>query len=183
MKNNRTHHWATCIGLLSFICLLELPVDAQANLTNDVQMPLIRERVQRIMRETIEEGETVIMLDGRQVIARTFIPPSNQAIDEVKAYGDKAVPILAEYLRQTSGFEKYHAMRLLGAIGGKSVVAPLREVALHDPSVGYRKYALAFLTQAPWELAAQILQEAASRDADIRVRQTAKELLEGYGPR
>ena len=183
MKNNRTHHWTTFIGLLSFICLVALHVDAQTKLTNDAQMPLIRERVQRILRETIEDGETVIMLDGRQVIARTFIPPSELAVDEVKAYGDKAVPILAEYLRQTSGFEKYHAMRLLGAIGGKSVVAPLRQVALHDSSAGYREYALAFLTQAPWELAAPILQEAASRDADLKVRQRAKELLDGYGPR
>ncbi len=183
MKNNQTPHWANFIGLLSFICLVAFHVNAQTKLTDDAQMPLIRERVQRIMRETIEHGETVIILDGRQAIARTFIPPSKLAVDEVKAYGDKAVAILAEYLRQTSGFEKYHAMRLLGAIGGKSVVAPLRQVALHDSSAGYREYALAFLTQAPWELAAPILQEAASRDADLRVRQRAKELLEGYGPR
>jgi hypothetical protein len=183
MKSNRTHHWATFIALLSFICLVALHVDAQTKLTNDTQLPLIRERVQRIMRETIEDGETVIMLNGRQVIARCFIPPSKLAVDEVKDYGDKAVPILAEYLRQTSGFEKYHAMRLLGAIGGKSVVALLRQVALHDPSAGYREYALAFLTQAPWELAAPILQEAASRDAELRVRQRAKELLDGYGAR
>jgi hypothetical protein len=182
MKNNRTHHLATFIGLLSFICLVALHVEAQTKLTNDAQMPLIRERVQKIMRETIENGETVIMLDGRQVITRSFIPPSKPAVDEVKDYGDKAVPILAEYL-QTSGFEKYHAMRLLGAIGGESVVAPLRQVALHDSSAGYREYALAFLTLAPWELAAPILQKAASRDADLRVRQRAKELLDGYGPR
>ena len=48
-------------------------------------MALIRERVQRIMRETIEDGETVIMLDGRQVIARSFIPPSKLAVDYVRS--------------------------------------------------------------------------------------------------
>ncbi|MBO0721994.1 MAG: hypothetical protein J2P41_14310 [Blastocatellia bacterium] len=183
MNNNRTHHWATFICLLSFFCLAELHVYAQTELTNDAQIPLIRERVQQIMRETIAGGETVIRLDGRQVIARTFIPPSKQAVDELKDYGDRAVPILAEYLRQTSGFEKYHAMRFLGEIGGKSIVLPLSQVALHDSSAGYREYALASLTLAPWELAAPILQEAASRDADLRVRQRAKDLLDGYGPR
>ena len=183
MKNNRTHHCATFIGLLSFICLVALHVDAQTKLPNDAQESFIRERIQRIMRETIDTGKTVIIVEGRPVTARTFIPPSQLAIEEVKGYGEKAVPILAEYLRQTRGFEKYHAMRLLGAIGGKSVVSPLRQVALHDASAGYREYALAFLTQAPWELAAPILQKAASRDADNKVRQRAKELLDGYAPR
>ncbi|HKO45870.1 MAG TPA: hypothetical protein VJU84_21515 [Pyrinomonadaceae bacterium] len=183
MKNNRTHHCATLIGLLSFICFVALHVDAQTRSTNDTQLSFIRERIQRIMRETIDNGENVIIVNGHPVTARTFIPPSQLAVDEVKGYGEKAVPVLAEYLRQTSGFEKYHAMRLLGAIGGKSVVAPLRQVALHDYSGGYREYALAFLTQAPWELAAPILQEAASRDPDIKVRQRAKELLDGYAPR
>jgi hypothetical protein len=183
MKNNRTHLCATFIGLLSFFCVGALHVDAQTKTTNDAQPSFIRERIQRIMRETIDSGETVLMFQGRQVTARTFIPPSQLAVDEVKGYGEKAVPILAEYLRPTSGFEKYHAMRLLGAIGGKSVVPPLRQVALNDSSAGYREYALAFLTQAPWELAAPILQEAASRDADIKVRQRAKELLDGYAPR
>jgi HEAT repeat protein len=105
------------------------------------------------------------------------------AVDEVRGYGDKPVPILAEYLHQPNGFEKYHAMRFLGAIGRKSVVEPLRQVALHDPSAAYREYALAFLTQAPWELAAPILREAASRDTDLRVRQRAEELIAGYDPR
>ena len=180
MKRNRIYYWANIIGLLSFICLAAWNVDAQTNRTDDAQVTAIRERIQAIMRQTIKSGETVIMFDGRQVLARTFIPPSQLDIDEVKGYGDKAVPILAEYLRQPSGFEKYHAMRLLGTIGRKSVVEPLRQVALHDTSAGYREYALAFLTQAPWELAAPILREAATCDSDLRVRQRAKELLDGY---
>jgi len=136
------------------------------------------------MLETIKAGETVILVGSKQkVVAITFSPPSSEATAEIKSYGDLAVPILAEYLRRDSGFEKYHAMRFLGAIGGESVVAPLSHVALNDRSESYREYALASLTEASWELAAPILREAASHDANIKVRQAAKELLDGYGPR
>jgi hypothetical protein len=182
MKNIRIPHLMNVIGLLSFICLVAWPVDAQTNGTDYAQATVIRERIRTIMRQTIESGETVNMFHGQQVIARTFVPPSNLAVEEVKGYGEKAVPILSEYLRQPRGFEKYHAMRLLGAIGGKSVVEPLGQVALHDASSGYREYALACLTQAPWNLAAPILRKAETSDPDLRVRQRAKELLDGYGP-
>src|SRR6266536_6608957 len=134
MKSNRTHYWANLIGLLSFLCLVTWHVDAQTNGSDNAHLSLIRERIQKIMRQTIARGETRIVSDGRQMIAKTFVPPSQLDIDDVKDYGDEAVPILTEYLRQPSGFEKYHAMRLLGAIGGKSVVEPLRQVALHDSS-------------------------------------------------
>jgi hypothetical protein len=182
MKNLRIPHWANVIGLLSFICFVAWHVDAQTNGTDDAQATVIRERIQAIMRQTIETGETVNMSHGRQVIAKTFVAPSNLAVEEVKGYGEKAVPILSEYLRRPRGFEKYHAMRLLGAIGGKSVVEPLGQVALHDVSSEYREYALAFLMQAPWNLAAPILRKAETSDPNLRVRQRAKELLDGYGP-
>lgn len=182
MKSNRSYYWPNLIGQLFLLCFVASQVVAQTNETDNGRTALIRERIHQIMRQTIKRGETMTS-DGRQVFARTFIPPSNDDIDEVKGYGEKAVPILAEYLREPTGFEKYHALRVLGAIGGEGVVGPLRQVALHDSSPGYREYALASLTQTPWELAAPILREAASHDADLRVRQTAKELLDGYRPR
>jgi hypothetical protein len=183
METNRARYWANVSSALFLICLVAWGANAQSDGTDNANVALIRERIQKIMRQTIKSGENVVMSDGRQVIARTFIPPSNLAIDEVKGYGDTAVPILAEYLSQPSGFEKYHAMRFLGAIGGRKVVEPLRQVALHDRSAGYREYALAFLTQTPWELAAPILREAASSDPELRVRNRASELLNGYAPR
>ena len=181
MERNRIFRCTRLVGFLSFVLLVAWQVGAQTR--SDSDQALIRERIQKIMDETIKAGETVITVDGQKVVAVTFIPPLSDAISEIKNYGDLAVPILAEYLRQDSGFEKYHAMRFLGAIGGESIVVPLSHVALNDPSAGYREYALAFLTQAPWKLAAPILREAAKDDASIRVRQTAKELLEGYAPR
>ena len=105
MQSNRTHYCLNLIGLLIFLCAVALHVDAQTNGNENAQATLIRDRVHKIMRQTIERGETMIT-DGRQVVARTLIPPSNFDIDEVKGYGNKAVPILAEYLRQPSGFEK-----------------------------------------------------------------------------
>jgi len=182
MKSNRAYYWPNLIGLLFFLWVVASQVFAQTNETDNARTSLIRERIHQIMRETIKRGETMTS-DGSQAFTRTFVPPSNEDADEVKRYGEKAVPILAEYLRQPTGFEKYHALRLLGAIGGKAVVEPLGQVALHDSSPWFREYALAFLTQAPWELAKPILQEAARSDADLRVRQRAKELLDDYRPR
>jgi hypothetical protein len=182
MQTNRARYCANISSALFLICLVACCTNAQSEGTDKADVSVIRERIQTIMRETIRSGEKVVMLNGRQVTSRTFIPPSQPAIDEVKGYGDAAVPILGEYLRVT-GFEKYHAMRFLGAIGGPKVVEPLRQVALHDDSAGYREYALAFLTQTPWELAEPILHEAARSDPDPSVRNRAAELLIGYAPR
>lgn len=50
---------------------------------------------------------------------------------------------------------------------------------LNDPSPGVRETALRYLTEAPWESASPILQQAAQNDPDPAVRQTARELLDG----
>jgi hypothetical protein len=74
------------------------------------------------------------------------------------------------------------AMRLMGALGGKRIIKPLKNVALYDPSPRKREYALRWITQAPWDRAAKVIRQAADHDADANVREVAKELLSGHGP-
>ena len=72
----------------------------------------------------------------------------NDEIGEVKHYGDRAIPVLSEYLSEDRA-EKYLAMRLLGEIGTSGIIGPLARVATKDASPSYRQTALRWLTQAP----------------------------------
>jgi hypothetical protein len=73
-------------------------------------------------------------------------------------------------------------MRLMGALGGKRIIAPLKKVALYDPSARKREYALRWITQGPWDLASQVITQAAENDQDANVRKVARELLSSHEP-
>jgi hypothetical protein len=88
MKSNRTHCLANVIGLLSFICVGAWHADAQTNGTDDAHMTMIRERIQTFVNQTIKSGETVIIIGGPKVTARTFVPLSKVAVEQVKGYED-----------------------------------------------------------------------------------------------
>jgi hypothetical protein len=66
----------------------------------------IRERIATIIRETLKRGEGTTV-EGYSVF--TWVPPSNKDVEEIKAYGDKAVPILEEYSFSDVGREGYLA--------------------------------------------------------------------------
>jgi hypothetical protein len=139
---------------------------------------IMRERVATIFRETLKRGETRIERDGYSpVTALTFVPPSTEHTDEIRRYGADAVPILSDYLKRGNGFEKHLAMRFLDAIGGKSIIEPLRKVAWYDPSPSFRATAVLWLSAARWDLAAPIIRRAAKKDSSAEVRTQAKAIL------
>jgi HEAT repeat protein len=138
----------------------------------------VRKRIAALMGHILKKGEGVLS-DGSRVWTASMAHPSNEDVKEIKNYGDRAVPILSEYLTWEDGHRKNLAMRFLGILGGSRIVAPLERVILNDPSPGVRETALRYLTSAPWESASPILQQAAQDDPDPAVRQTARELLEG----
>jgi hypothetical protein len=151
--------------------------DAQtpsAKTTKDI----IRVRIAIIFQETFKQGETQIELSDHSVVtARTFLPPTNEHVEEIRRYGADAVPILSDYLDRGTGWEKYLAMRFLDSIGGKSIIDPLRRVALHDPSPDFRARALLWLKAARWDLAAPTIRHAAMKDSSPEVRKQAQEIL------
>jgi hypothetical protein len=85
----------------------------------------IRERIATVIRETIKQGEGYIV-DGYKFWTR--VPPSTKDVEEIKSYGDKAVPILEEYLFSDVGREGNLVLRILGRMGGSRVVEPLKRV-------------------------------------------------------
>lgn len=137
----------------------------------------IRERISSIIRETIKRGEGTV--DGVKIWTR--VPPDDK-VEEIKAYGDKAVPVLEEYIWAQNVPEGDLALRFLGLLGGSRIVGPLRRVAEKSPSPDRRQMALRWLTQAPWNLASPIIRNSAETDPDPKVRDIARDLLATYSP-
>src|SRR5262249_38981985 len=140
----------------------------------------IRERIAAIIRETLKQGEGTTV-EGYRFF--TWVPPSNKDVEEIKSYGEKAVPILEEYLFSDVGREGDLVIRLLGLLGESRMVEPLKRVAEQSTSASRREAALTWLTQAPWELAFPIIRNAAETDRDPKVRQAARSLLVRYSPK
>ena len=138
---------------------------------------VMRERIATIFSETIKQGETRVEHDGQVFTALTFMPPTTEHVDEIRRYGQDAIPILSDYISRGYGFQKYLAMRFLCGIGGKDIIEPLRRVALDDPSPSFRSSALRWLRTAPWDLVAPIIRQAAESDISDEVRREAKDIL------
>ena len=177
MKNLATSAFAYAAALICATCFV-CGCQGQELSAKHSDQRVIHERIAAIFRETLERGETRVEQNGQgSVTARTFIPPSTEHLDEIRLVGDDAIPILSDYLDSGSGFEKYLAMRFLGAIGGKGVIEPLRRVALGDASSSFRLVALLWLSEMPWHLAARIISQSADNDSSLEVRQQAKDIL------
>jgi hypothetical protein len=165
---------------LAISCIITIafaPGSEAQTLSAKTSKDILRDRIATIFRETIKSGEARIEFNGQTITATTFMPPSNEHVEEIRKYGDEAIPILSEYLNRQTGFEKYHAMRFLSAIGGKNIIEPLGRVALHDPSPSFRTYALLWLSAARWDLAAPIIRQAARKDRSPEVRKQAQAIL------
>jgi hypothetical protein len=140
----------------------------------------IRAQVTDAIRESLQEGSGVTA-DGLRY--STYLPPSTQSLAAVQRLGDKAIPILSEFLWSKDDRESWTAMRFLGSLGGARIVKPFGAIARRHPSAGRRKLALTWLATGPWELASPILQAAATEDLDPAVRKTANDLLQRHAAR
>lgn len=175
MKSFSRHALVYVAALYCSTCVIVLDCKAQSVSVKSSTDRVMRERIAAIFRETIQHGERA--MERREITSRTYFPPPSWCVDEIRRYGDDAIPTLAEYLHSGSGFEKYLAMRFLGLIGGGGVVEPLGEVALSDASSSFRFVALLWLAVSPWDLASPIISQIAINDSSPEVREKAKEIL------
>ncbi len=167
-------------GLAVLLCLITFADCLGQGTVADAPTPAkVRERVNFIIRETLRRGEFTTA-EGVKAITRTY--PLPEHVEEIKSYGDRAVQPLEEHFSTGNAFEYELAMRLMGELGGKRIIAPLKKVALHDPSARKREYALRWITQGPWDQASKVISQAAEHDPDANVRQVAEELLNGHKP-
>lgn len=167
-------------GLAVLFCLITSGDCLAQGKTADTQTTAeVRERVNTIIRETLQRGKFTTA-EGVKGITR--IPPSAEDVEEIKSYGDRAILPLQEHLSSGNAFEYEMAMRLMGELGGKRIIEPLKTVILDDQSARKREYALRWITQGPWDQAAKVISHAAENDPDANVRKVAQELLSGHGP-
>ena len=139
----------------------------------------VRERIAVLIKETLDERHGVV--DGVRIWSR--VPPSNETVEEIKRYGDDAVPPLRKYLDSDDERERALAVVFLGLLGGRRIIIPLQNVIRYDASPTIRISALRWISQTPWELASPIIREATERDVDPMVREAAKDLLVNHDPK
>jgi hypothetical protein len=105
---------------------------------------------------------------------------SIEEMDQIKAFGDRAIPPLSGYF-DTSNYRAQHlAVRILAYIGGKGVIVPLSKAAEHSPSGVVRLSAVECLGQQLWEDAAPVVKRVASNDSDPLVREHAQRVIAAH---
>lgn len=172
----------TALGAVRLVILLVLSAVVVASSGEKTQMSrpiseaLARKKVSTLIRDINLRGHHEV--DGLKFWTRSL--PSDEELDEVRGYGEAAVPVLTDYLKSEDAHERELAMRFLGQLGGSQIVEPLRMVLLTDTSPGIRQSALHWLSSAPWELALPIIELSATSDVDQRVRDAAKGILASH---
>lgn len=141
----------------------------------------MRERIAAIIHETIKQGERTV--NGIRIW--NSFPPSNEAVEELKGFGDRAIPVLEQHIwsEESGARERWLAFRLLGILGGSRIVKPLEKIIRTYHSPGMRWEALRSLSVTPWDQAMPIIQWAANTDPDSEVRKIADDIIRGHRPR
>jgi hypothetical protein len=94
--------------------------------------------------------------------------------------GDKATPVLEEYLQAKEYFQQLLAIRLLDEIGTDTSRDVLGEFAEKADNAATRSYALDFLMYTGREKDISLVEKIAITDSDIDVRTRAVDLLQKY---
>jgi hypothetical protein len=144
---------------------------------------IINGRVAEIVENALQRGTGSTPQGVHVTPMRADI--SIEEMDQIKAYGDRAIPPLSAYL-DTSNYRAQHlAVRILAYIGGKKVIAPLSKAAEQSSSEVVRLSAVDCLGQQLWEDAAPIVKRVASDDSNPLVREHAQRVIAAHeiGPK
>jgi hypothetical protein len=157
--------------LFSIHCGYAVPSLSQASSSEDAAT------VKRIMTTVL--ARCYSKTNGITRIA--FEPPKDQDVAEIKAIGDRAIPLLAAYLdsQQKDGFTQLFAVKFLVAIGGPATFAPLQRASAEDQWEVTRAAALDGMF-AVSESRAKLFIKAALEDKSQLVRRRAQALWALY---
>jgi hypothetical protein len=96
-------------------------------------------------------------------------------IQQVKQYGEEAIPVLSTYLFGENARSERVAIRLLGAIGRPAIVEALAKILEQSPRAASREDALRSLSQAPCSATvARLIVRVAENDPNTIVRDLAQ---------
>jgi len=136
----------------------------------------LKKRIAEIVRESNERGKENI--DGISI--STKMPMNPKFIDEVKRYGEAAVPFLVGYLESDDQEERIAAVNFLGHIGGPSVIEPLRDVIDGESPSTTKIIALRWLGSIDDQRAKDIVLEISETATSDVLREEANSLRLGF---
>lgn len=132
-------------------------------------------RVAAIMDGILKRGEGHI----GDVQTNTWVPPTPEDFEKIREIGDAAISPLNQELESRLPFRQLLAVKLLGAIGGPDIVAPLKRALEPDKQNSVRMASLAALRSAPDEMALPLIRSSL-HDSDPLIAQRARDLLINY---
>jgi hypothetical protein len=158
--------------------LLLVSSNGQTHKAKQTDKAAIRKRIAAIISDRLKEGLMFPNNGSPGSPVYTRVPPSREAVKEVKEYGDNALPVLSEHLQSKNERERGVAVELIGLVGGYRMVVFLQRVIQNDAASHIRILAIRWITQAPPSLALPIIRKAARTDVDESVRKAARDILE-----
>lgn len=146
---------------------------AQAQSTDAIQFR-IRQTVNRVFEQNVRAG-TSIVAPGVQ--AYTRVPLSDSEIGEITSFGQDAIPVLAEYLKNPHVRFRELAVRCIAYIGGIEALHLLETTVLQSGSQNLRMQALEWIGSMPGQAAEVSLKKIENVSSDQSIRARAKALL------
>lgn len=160
------------IALALFVCFpLVVASQAQNELATRNQ---IRKTIDEAFARNVREGTTRV---APGIYAYTRLPLYMTDVAKITAFGDKAIPILSEYLNNPTIRFQELAVRCLGYIGPPDAIPPLESAAISAKNSVARFHAVLWLGSFPGSEADAALKRIADSSSDEVVRGKAAELL------
>ena len=100
------------VMLAMFYALMVAPRGGMPQQSKHVPETFVRERISTLTRDIISRGHHEA--NGIKIWIRSL--PSNEELDEVRGYGETAIPVLTDYLKSKEIHERELAMRFLGQL-------------------------------------------------------------------
>lgn len=165
--SNRILALAGFVAVCAFCFSQTSPEDPKASVTT-------RDVVDSIVHRS---AQPIRLSDSSSPITITSAGIAISAVDlqQIKQYGERAIPVLSTYLLGPDARSERVAIRLLGVIGGPATVDPLSKVLSDSSRPASREEALRSLEEAPCSpTVARAIRRLAQNDPNTIVRQLAQ---------
>jgi|SRR5579859_5547832 len=151
-----------------------------AQASAELSQEAINARVAEIINHGLQVGVITTPEGVRATPMKAHV--SLQEQKEIKAFGERAIMPLSQYLELSDYRAQHLVVNMLGYIGGKKVVKPLTYAAERSDSPDVRSAAVNNLAQEPWADVADIIERIAVNDTDPFVKRDAQAIIAKHQP-
>ncbi|HLJ88107.1 MAG TPA: HEAT repeat domain-containing protein [Candidatus Angelobacter sp.] len=171
-------YFATALGFATALhCTATVGAGSRCGSVDTASPQAIDIEVSRIFNSTLDRMESTAA-DGIKV--STWMGWSSSDEEQIECLGQGALPSIEKQLGSQRAFGQLLAVKMLGWVGGKEIIAPLAKVLQESKSQSVRVSALESLFHAPGSDAVPVLKFVSKSDPDKRVRTKAEEILARY---